>query len=285
MQGECQPTLAFNTMMVTGGIPLSLAVREPEIFWGTPNNQVAKANIDGSGGMLLGMTNGGAGVGVNGLAVTNLGVYATNGNRVTMFNLSGGSMWQSVNDTGVNNVAANDTYVVWTATGVGRVKRADAVNGNQKDFATSEMGPTSIILEGNVAHWTNSDSGEFREAFGVDFNTLSTMFVGPVGSHLLVHDGNFFYWVANEMVFRGMPGITPEPLFPTGPDVRALVVDDNHIYWTLGSVGEIRRASKTLPYDPKPIVQGQPEPHSMVIGSDSVFWANRGDRTIMRLAR
>lgn len=283
MQGECSPILAIDTAGITLDKPVSLATMGNEIFWGSATNQVAKANIDGSGGKIVGSVNGG--LGVYGLAVTPLGIYATNGSRATSFSLMGGMMWQSVNDGGVNNITASTTYVLWTSTGNNRVRRADAVGGNQKDLANLEMGPTSIVMENDTVRWINTNSGQIRESLVFDGSIATTIISGPPGGRLLVYDAGDFYWVANDMIFRAKAGEMPMPLFPTGPDVRAVVVDQNHLYWALGNLGEIRRASKTPPYNEKVVAQGQAEPAAMVVGADSVFWANRGDGMIMRLAR
>jgi hypothetical protein len=280
VQGECQPTLAYQT----GNIASSLVAFGPDLYWGTPNGMVEKVGIDGSNPMIVGMV--GFGIGVFGLAVTNQAVYATNGNRVTVF-LNGGNTWMSINDQGVHAVAANNVHAVWTATGNGRVRRAEAVGGNQQEFAYSEMGPTSIVLDGDIARWANSNGTEIRESLVFDNNAATTIFAGPPNPRLLVQDDKTLYWVSNDMVYRGVlgMGMVPEPLFPTGPDVRALAVDGLHLYWTLGNVGEVWRAAKTAPFAPKPVAKGLAEPHSITIGADSVFWANRGDGTIMRLAR
>lgn len=281
--GQCQPVFVLNTNMVAQSRPVSLAVFNNEIYWGTEGIEVAKAAMDGSASMILATVNGSGGV--YGLAVTNNAVYATNGSRMSIISHSGGVMWQSVNDGGVNNLAANNFFVVWTATGTNRVRRADVLGGNQKDFANIESGPTSIVLDGTVARWLNSNSAVIRESSVLDNSIASNLYFTDPNPNLLFQDGQTLYWVASNMVWRATIGSKEEALFLVGPDIRALAVDEQNIYLIKGSIGEVWRASKAPPHDIVVIANGLPDPVAMAIGPDSLFWANRGDGSILRWAR
>jgi hypothetical protein len=76
-----------------------------------------------------------------------------------------------------------------------------------------------------------------------------------------------------------------EGLVPLISPIRALAVDNQHVYWIYGQFGEVWRASKVPPFETKLIAKGQADPVALAIGPDALYWGNRGDGTIMRWAR
>ncbi|HRI67272.1 MAG TPA: hypothetical protein PK156_23675 [Polyangium sp.] len=281
MQGECQPVLAFDTQPVTGNVPVSLVVYGTDLYWGTTGGDVAKVSLDGSMFFMLGNVSGP----VYGLAVTNDGAFATNGTRVSAFGLTGGLKWDSAGDQGVNSVAVGPAAVVWTATMAGRLRRADPTGSNQQSLSGMEQGPSTILLESGIARWVNTYTGEIRESVGLSMGNISTIYSTPPEARFLVHEGTAYYWVSSDSLYRGMGGMAPEPLFPVGADSRGLVADPKNLYWTVGNTGEVWRASRTSPYNPIPVAKSQAEPHAIAVAPDAIYWANRGDGKIMRLAR
>jgi len=281
--GECQPVIVLNTNIASPSKLASLVVFNNEFYWGTEGVEVVKAAIDGSASTVLATVNGGGGV--YGLAVTPQAVYATNGTRVTIISHQGGTIWQSVNDGGVNHVAANDSFVVWTSTGNNKIRQADALGGNQKDFGNIEPGPTSIVLEGTIARWTNSITGDIREGSLLNTNNVSTLYGGFADADFLLQDGSTLYWYGSNTLWRANPGMKEEAIVPLISPIRALAVDNQYIYWIYGQFGEVWRASKVPPFETKLVAKAQVDPVALAIGPGALYWGNRGNGTIMRWAR
>jgi hypothetical protein len=250
---------------------------------------IARASIDGGPSQMLANANGP----VRSLVVNANGIYATNGNRVQIFAPSGNQIFGTTNYPETNFLAVDTSTLVWSTTGAGRTRRADALGGNQKDIGYNEAAPRGIVLQGAFARWLNSN-GEIREGMALDSGgTMGTTIFGglpqpqPSYDGYLIQDGNFLYGTAGGQVFSAEIG-SPAPvmLYPTGGgDVGGLVADDKYLYWTTATNGQVWRGPKDNSAPPVIVATMQNTPRGLAVGPKAIYWANELDNTIMQLAR
>jgi len=276
-ESACQPFPIVTNLVA----PQAIAVFQDEVFWGTGNGEVAKAPTNGGAPFLLGNQNNGA---VESIVATTMGVFYTDTTRVTAIKPTGGKMWDSIGDPGVNHVAVNDQFVAWTASGAGRIRSALTTGNNNKTIALGENGPTSVVLDGDIIRWSNAGGSEIREASALG-GALKPIVTTEPGPDHLVADATQLYFVAGDTIFSAVPGGTPKKLGPSGSDVRAMVLDTKYLYWTLGQPGEVRRMPRDGSSAPETIAVGQNYPYGIAVDKQAIYWANAQGGTIMKLAK
>jgi len=277
VSGTCQP---FPIAMGIAA-PQAIAVFQTELFIGTGNGEVLHLPTSG-GGMIMPLFQ------VNGpvasIAVTSLGVFVTDGTRVSAISPTGNLMWNSAGTNGIDNVAANDQFVAWTSTNKGEVRSSGAMGGSNKTISLGEQGPTSVVLQGTDVFWTNLFSSEIRMG-----STLgappTTVFANTPNPDHLIGDATALYWLGGDTIYSAAPGGMPTPLGSTGSDMRALVLDATRLYWTLANQGEVWSMPKDGSSAPEMLAKGQALPFGIAVDPDAIYWANTQDGTIMKLAK
>jgi hypothetical protein len=276
--GVCEPV----SLGAMGGQPLAVATFAGDVYWGTGNGEIFRVPQDGGAIESL-YASGGT---IQSIAITVNGLYFTNGNRVTLLKPGGGTTWSSISYPETNAVAADASYVAWTATGANIVRTANANGNNNSKVGDIENGPTSVALVGTTVYWSNSLGAEIRSAQVQGGLGAATIATTPAPHHLIA-DNDTLYWISGDTIYTlpAAGGGTAKSLAPSGTDVRGMAVDLKNLYWTLGGPGEVWRMPKDGSAPPERIAAGQAGPQGIAVGPKAIFWANSTGGMIMRLAK
>lgn len=108
---------------------------------------------------------------------------------------------------------------------------------------------------------------------------------GPSTADNLVVDGTTIYWSSASGI-HSMPtaGGTITDLFPA-TTVRAVAIDNTHIYWTEETSGQVMRIVKDGSAKPQVVATGQSKPWGLVLTTSNVIWSNSGSGEVLQIAK
>jgi hypothetical protein len=201
------------------------------------------------------------------------------------------------------DVAATSTDVFWTSVstpGNGTISRFVDSTSKVTPVVSGLDLPEGITLAGNSIFWTEFDSGNIFKASTSGAN--KTQVATANYPYRIVSDARYVYWT-NEGTASTTPpdgsvarfdylnGTMAETLAQGQAIPRAIALelgtDGNatHVYWAnFAEDGEVVRLDLSGG-KPEVLAKGLKRPNGIAIDATDVYWTNRGDGTVMKLAK
>lgn len=212
----------------------------------TDNNNIARANDDGSNTDLMLITGGDA---ITDIFVDEYNgfIYWVNsgGGTIGRATIDGTSVNQSFVTTGTapNSMTISNGFIYYTHDG-GDIGRADEATGTtvNNTFITGASAPKGIAVDGGLIYWSNSGTNSISLVFapsGVPvFTDLNFIGGADVPTDLQATSSGDFYWInsGNGTIGARVDGLTDQS-FATGVSGTALYIDEDNelLIWNQSS--------------------------------------------------
>ncbi|MBL8719265.1 MAG: hypothetical protein JNL79_24985 [Myxococcales bacterium] len=188
-------------------------------------------------------------------------------------------------------VTNDGVYLAWSIPG-GTVERVRKDGQPDAAFATEQAMPTDVAVDSGSVYWTVLGSGGSNGVVmkrPLDLGVLSTVAHHQASPAWLVADaaGSVFWIVSGVNGSSGAvlknSGAGPIVLAPVRGG-SGLAVDDTWVYFTSREDGLVQRVRKdgserTL------LARDQGSPCGVALASDTIFWVNRTDQTIVTISK
>ena len=170
-------------------------------------------------------------------------------------------------------ITVDEDRVFWT-TSDGKVLTVSLNGGSESTIATGQNMPRDIIEDGPVIYWVNMAGGNIQ-VMNKNGTGINTVGVGsyPIG---LTQNSTHVFW-ANAM---GMPiqyiqkgGSSVENLPAAGGFPNNLAAEDEHVYWTSGSMVRHYDLFGSTDYI---VSSTETDPGAITFDDTWIYWVDRG---------
>jgi hypothetical protein len=203
--------------------------------------------------------------------------------------------------TNAEGIAVDSTSVYWdqNVNGTGLVLSCPVTGcpASGPTVLDEVAGPGTIAVNGPSLFWVANPHGAVDECPITGCDGGATIFAGGGSStyspYFVVTYGGLVYWTDDETAggiyacpLSGCAGNPAQIAAENGP--LGLAVDASGVYWSTDSpLGVIRRCPLTgcNGAAPETLAVAQDRPFAVKLGDRSVFWTNRGDGTVMKVAK
>lgn len=257
---------------------------------------------------------------IRGIYVDTLNLYGTNFYAGSVFSTDLQSGFTSgvydkapnVPDAGVPSpdqpidIVADAQNVYWVDYAQGKVEQASMAGGPIIDLATGRSHPIALALSGGYVYWidfgTNqASSGSVnRVPVGGDAGASTTLAMNQDQPQDIATDGVNVYWtsrsnsgsVSKVAVTGGSTTVLaqiqggPWAIVADQPDPDA-GTSQTYVYWTNFNDNTVVKVptGSTGPTAPYILASGQNNPVAIAVDRVSVYWANKGDGSLKKVAK
>jgi hypothetical protein len=225
-------TVAVAWLMLAGGA-------SAHIYW-TESHSIGRANLDGSHAIDAFFPFQSAyAVAANDTHVFWAGVLG--GDAIGRADLDGSNVMPNfiTGANGVFQMASDAQHIYWTngyANTIGRAN-VDGTGVNQSFIAANA--PSGITVDAGHVYWSSGSTIGRANLDGTGVNQgFLAISGGGVGAGRIAADGNHIYWInmgTGAIGRADADGTNINSNFIGGPISYGITVDNQHIYWTLGS--------------------------------------------------
>lgn len=168
-------------------------------------------------------------------------------------------------------IAIDATWVYWTNSWGGEVRKAPLAGGAPVDLATGLATPMGIAVDAAFAYVATKNSVVKLPLSGgapIVLDASPATGVAVNATHV--------YWASNQSLKRvTLDGSSVEVVAPSA-GVGHLALDATHVYWTSESDGSVRRVP-LAGGTPEVLASGQLDPQHLTLDGDQVYFANFAD--------
>ena len=195
----------------------------------------------------------------------------------------------------IKGIAVDDTFVFWTnnarseVVGCAKASLNDCTN-TSKVFASAELSPDAITVDGETIYWTSSDTAESPvRTCAIAGCAQPTPFASTAGSaSRIVVDGTNVYWTDKAGSVRQCPkggcGGNPIVLSSKSASIGGIGADLQSVYWSTDKE-IIKCAIGGCGDTPSSVASGQRAFGGIAVSSAHVYWTNSDDGTVMKCAK
>lgn len=273
--GSCLTPILVGTTKFGAG-PLSLF--KSDLFIGSQTtDEVAVVNIGGGTPTLVGQT---AFQPINDLFVTP-SVILTAGGGVVRMDWSGLNQYKYQGSTS-RAIVTDGTNVYYTSTS--SIRMGPLSGGNAGSFTLANNTIFGLALDADTLFWGLADGTIWSSATGLPMPTK--LGGGPPIASNIALDMSTIYWSSSEGI-HSMPraGGNVTNLAPASAAVRALEVDDAHVYWTDDMARLVQRVKKDGTGKPEILAHNQKGPWGLALNAQYVYWSNVDSGEIWKLPK
>lgn len=266
--GVCTPEILVAQLDTPAG---EIAIFKDNIYIGSRGASAAILRVPVSGGdpILMGTALGA----VNAITVNALGIFTAGAQGASRMDLDGTNKYDLDYGT-ARGIAADMTNVYWSASNSIRFGPANGGAFGTLLSAVTAIHSVALDVNSNVIYWAPTDSSVWSSP--INSPLPKQIASGTPGSNNIVLDGTNVYWSSNQGIHSApiAGGGTVNTLAPSTATVRALAVDDKHVYWTDEFANLVQRVAKDGSTPPELLAQNQFGPYGIALDSTYVYWSN-----------
>jgi len=291
--GPCEASACRPFPVATGQAhPLAITVNGTHVYW-TDHDAGTVMRVPLQGGVMPQELSANH-VHPLGIRVSASHVYWTESGDTSVWkaNLDGtGDVEIANSEIAPMALAIDDTSVYWINEDNSSIRSAALDDGTLTTLAQMQQGPRGLAVYQDFLYWTSRNGGFIRR---LDLVTMTdTMVVtGLTQPTDIVADANGIYWIDGYRIWRAdHDGWGMDELAAGQVGAKRLAVDDQHVYWTEFSLGDIRRALKDGSGSVEVFVSGQEfpldisSPWAIAVDATSVYWTDVETDAIMKRAK
>jgi hypothetical protein len=250
--GACQPVvLAANQLN-----PVALAIDDASVYWIT----------SGSDGAVM---------------------------RCALSGCGGNAEAYVIGQPNPNDIAVDDSFVYWSQSGA--IHRATTRSGPVTSTfvqATIQTNYQALTVDGPDLFYIDQNGGtwEVGAAARADGGTRTIATPNNANGRALAASDGGIVWFAQGTSQPALYGCARDGtctgslwLEPVGDEGR-LAIDSTHVYWTAPQSGELRRCATGGCTSADILAQGQPQPTSLAVRDDEVFFTSGADGGVLVLS-
>ncbi len=183
-------------------------------------------------------------------------------------------------------IAVGEQHVYFAMRGSGGIWRADKDLSDQSGaemFAAAGQ-PFDVVLDDTHVYWIESNMMEEIWRRPLDASeSPALVYQGADLTTLTVDRGHLYAGDGGTVLRMAKDGVNEEitPLANDQGFVWDIAVDEVHVYWTSASGNQLVRTVKDGS-EQLEVLADTPEPWSLDLGCDAVYWAANGDQTLRR---
>jgi hypothetical protein len=282
--------------------PNSVAVRKGFVYFTSIDNTVEKCMADDCSNTLFQMTSGQSSP--QGITTDVTNVYwgsegfaldGSFGGSVSTCGLAGCpagmTMVLAPTEQAPFDIAVDSSAVYWTDK-YGKLVRSCSVGGCDGMPTTLATDPTilsGVAIDPTSIYWAEPKLGNIIKCPLVGCATITPFASGQVNPQKVDVAQATLFWSANGAIMSCPTSgcVGPPSVFASDqPAAYALAHDAAHLYWTLQEMGgKVLSCPLAGCTTPTVLADMQASPSSVAVDETSVYWANSGGSTVMRVMK
>jgi hypothetical protein len=194
-------------------------------------------------------------------------------------------------EEGPVDLAVDSSAVYWTDTTSGKVRRCavGGCGGSPTTLATDSTTLSGVAVDATSIYWAEAKLGNIIQCPLSGCPTFTPFASGQTDPAEIDTANGDVYWSANGAIMScpatGCGG-SPRVFAKNQPSSFAIAHDETTLYWTqVAESGKVLSCPLSGCTEPTVLAEMQNMPTSVAVDSTSVYWANSGGATIMRVMK